>query len=290
MKRSAFLALMLALLLILPLAWVLRSILPGGPVFPDTRHGKLVPLMSREEHGHLPSFLRECHGDEDCDAPLICLRGLPLVKPYCSASECTTSQDCNEGFSCRSFAIGPHEVRLCAVNGQVGEGEPCYALPKRQEVGCREGLSCVGGLCGRPCDPNAPRDCSQGFFCSAGGVEGPVCLPTCEGTTCPEGQQCIRLKQSASVCARVHGTECQRTPCPAEQVCDVITPPQHKAEVWMQCGIPCDKDGTPCPEDRLCIAGRCTRTCEDGRSDTCGPGQVCRERAPGKPGLCSFDF
>jgi hypothetical protein len=39
MRRRAFLALMLALLVILPLAWALRSILPGGLAFPDTNHG-----------------------------------------------------------------------------------------------------------------------------------------------------------------------------------------------------------------------------------------------------------
>jgi hypothetical protein len=286
------LAILLGVLLILPLAWALRWALPGGPVGPETsgRDGGLVPSLSPEVRGPLPTFLRSCQGDEDCDAPLICLRGLPLVKPFCTASDCVTNVDCQEGFTCRALAVGPHVVRLCAVEGQVEEGGPCQRLPRRQSEGCKPGLVCAAGLCGRPCLPEGPRSCPQGFLCSSGDVEGPACLPTCEGHPCPEGQQCVRLRQGASVCARVHGTECQRTPCPEGLVCDVVAPPSRKGEVWMQCERPCDKQGPPCPEGRICAGERCRLVCEQGKTGTCGPDEVCVGLEPEKPGLCAFNF
>ncbi len=283
------LALLLALMLIVPLGWVLRLALEGPkPLSAQNGDGKLVPRFSATEHGHLHTLYGHCRGDEDCDPPLVCLTGLLLVKPFCTASECMTSQDCREGFSCRSLAVGQRIVRLCAVDGEVDEGGPCLKIPKRPSQGCKRELICAGDICGRPCAPEEPQSCPPGFFCGSEDVEGAACLPTCEGRPCTQGEQCVRITQGASVCARVHGRECQLEPCPAEQKCEVVTSATRPGHAWMKCLPPCGEQ--QCPEGWLCVGGACRRMCETGTASTCGPEETCQMLAPGLPSLCAFDI
>jgi hypothetical protein len=263
----------------------------GGSGWLNAQHqeGKLVPRFSASEHGQLRTLYSHCRGDEDCDPPLVCLTGLLLVKPFCTASECMTDQDCREGFSCRSLAVGQRIVRLCAVDGEVDEGGPCLKIPKRPGQGCKRGLICAGDICGRPCQLEEPHGCPSGFFCGSEDAEGPVCLPTCEDRSCSEGMQCVRIGQSASVCARVHGRECQVKPCPAEQKCEVVTSATRPGHVWMTCLTPCGEQGLHCPEGSLCVGRACRRTCDAGTTNSCGPDESCQMIAPDIPGLCAFD-
>lgn len=290
MKWRLLLAPLIALLLILPLAWVLRWI-PGVSRPPNATGAdhRLVPRYSPEEHGHLRTLYGHCSGDEDCEAPLICLKGLLLIRPFCTASECVTDLDCSQGFSCRSLPMGQRVVRLCAVDGQVDEGGRCQRIPVRPGSGCKPGLVCAAGLCVRPCLPQALPSCPPGFFCGSEDVEGPVCLPTCEGRSCPQDQHCVRLQQGASICARVHGTECQQAPCPAPRKCEVFAPAKREGEVWMRCTSPCTQQAPPCAEGWTCVAGVCRRVCEREDAGTCGPAEMCKALEPDGPGLCAFD-
>lgn len=290
MKARLPLALLLALLLILPLAWTLRW-MPGASEHLKAagEEGRLVPRYSAEEHGHLRTLFSQCSGDENCEAPLVCLKGILLVRPFCTASECVTDLDCKEGSSCHSLAVGQRVVRLCAVNGEVDEEGECQKIPSRPDRGCRPGLICAAGLCAAPCQPDSPQSCPPGFFCSSEDVEGPACLPTCTGRSCPEGLQCVLLKQGASVCARVHGAECQQHPCPSAQRCEVFTPSKRKGEVWLRCSSPCETQGPPCPNGWMCVAGTCRQTCEQDKPGMCGPGETCKVLESDQPGLCAFD-
>jgi hypothetical protein len=291
MKWPPLLALLAALLLILPLAWALRWVPGASGLQPPTHFdSRLVPRFSAEEHGHLRTLFSHCSGDEDCEAPLVCLRGLLLVRPFCTASECLTDLDCKDGFSCHPLAVGERVVRLCAVNGEVEEGGSCQKIPSRPSMGCKPELICAAGLCARPCSSQPSLSCPPGFFCSSEDEEGPVCLPTCEGRACPQEQQCVHLEQGASVCARVHGTECQRTPCPAEQKCEVSAPAKRPGEVWMRCARSCANQEPLCPHGWTCVAQVCRRACEQGEPGTCGPGEACKRMEPAQPGLCAFDF
>lgn len=284
-------ALLLALLLPVPLIWALGWWHLGGPGTPEefSGDGGLVPRLSFDEQSKLPTFLRNCEGDEDCAAPLVCLQGVPLVKPYCTLSECATDLDCEEGFACRAVKAGPHVVRLCGARGQAREGEWCLKLPLHQASGCEPGLVCASNWCSRPCQPGEHADCPEGTVCGGDDAEGPACLPSCEGQTCPEGQRCVRLPQGPSICAHVNGRDCQREACSAGQVCEVyLHEARRGGEAWMACKRPCGPE-TSCPEGSVCLSGRCRTRCEPGRADnTCGPEQVCRPSKIAGSGVCLF--
>jgi hypothetical protein len=291
-KWRSRLVLLLGLLLPVPLiATSFGWLMAGGPGRPEVSNEgrRLVPWIPLQEQRQRPTFLRPCRGDEECDAPLICLRGVPLVTPYCTASECMTARECEEGFTCRSLEVGPHVVRLCGLEGRAKEGERCWKLPTRQESGCEPGLVCASDWCARPCQPQEPGSCPQGYSCGGEDVEGPACLPSCEGQPCPEGQHCVRLKHGASLCARVLGTDCQREPCPEEQVCSVALSERHEREVRMRCVRPCGEQGPPCPEG-VCAAGHCLQRCEPGVPGTCGPEEKCVESRRHAPGVCLLDL
>ncbi|MGZ3457034.1 MAG: hypothetical protein ACXU86_00870 [Archangium sp.] len=294
MKWRTLLGILAGLLLPVPLAWMFDTLLPGGLGAPRMHKtdSRLVPQLSAEERSQLLTYLRPCGEDRDCDAPLVCLRGVLMMKSVCISSQCATDLDCSRGFSCRSVPVGPHMVRLCGVQGRAREGEWCLKMPPDQEAGCAPGLVCANGQCRLPCRPEEPPGCPEGFFCGAeNDVEGPACLPTCEGRSCPEGQQCVRLDEGASICARVHGPDCQRAPCPAEQQCEVSLPPgERRGEVWTTCTRPCDERGSPCPDGFMCIARRCRQRCEPGVPGACGPEKKCTRFPEREFGLCTFDF
>jgi hypothetical protein len=284
------LALFVGLLLPLPLIWGLGAWLPGRLTTSTQQGGDrhLVPRLSPEEKRQVPTFMRACRQDADCDAPLVCVKGILGRQPACAASECGVDTDCEEGFSCRALAVGHHVVRMCAADGEAKAGEKCMTVPLIRKLGCEQGLRCAGRLCGRACRPESPQSCPEGFFCGATEeADGPACLPTCEARTCPEGQQCVQVGQGASVCARVPTMNCQREPCPAGQVCDVERSIRQRGVVWMKCAQPCERQNPSCPEGFVCAFRHCSRTCEPGVADACGPGQRCTQ-VEGYPPICMF--
>lgn len=294
MRWRLLLAVLLGFLLPLPLLWAFSRLLPGWDgtlnLRPDS--GDVVPRLSSEEASQRLTYLRPCLKDEDCEAPLVCLRGRGLlgVKAVCTSSQCQTDKDCSEGFTCHAVPVGPHRVRLCEAQGRAGEGASCLILPRDQEMGCEEGLVCADSWCRRRCNPHEPQSCPEGSFCGTGHAGDPLCLPTCEGRSCPEGQQCVRLNHGGSVCARLHGTNCQRDACPTGQVCDVTLPSRENAgEAWMRCQRPCDKESPSCPENTLCMAERCRQRCDPGTAYTCGPGEKCMGWGKYKLWLCVLD-
>ncbi len=293
-KWRSLLVLLLGLLLPMPLVWAsIGWLMAGGLGKPEVSNGgssRLVPWVPLEEQRQRLTFLRPCQGDEECVAPLICLQGVPLVKPYCTASECVTDKECDAGFTCRSLEVGPHVVRLCGIEGRAKQGERCWKLSNQQESGCEPGLVCASGWCGRPCQPQEPRSCPEGFFCGTEDVEGPACLPSCEGQSCPDGQRCVRLKHGASICARVLGMDCQQEPCPEEQECSVALPAKHEREVRMRCVRPCGEQAPPCPEGFACAAERCLQRCGPGVAGTCSPEEKCVESQRHAPGICILDL
>ncbi len=290
MKWRARLAVLLAFLLPLPLLWALSKLLVGNLNVPVARDdaSRLVPMLAQDEASRLLTFARDCEGNEDCEAPLVCLRQLKW-KMACVASTCATDADCSGGLSCYSIAAGDRVVRMCGAPGDVAEGEFCTELPRERSWACAPDLVCTQMRCRRPCSPQGPQGCPAGYFCSAADVKGAVCLPTCEGRTCAEGERCVALDNGVSVCARVYGTDCQLNPCPAGQVCDVSTG-TAQGGMWMKCALPCGKQGPSCPDGMSCIGEICRQRCSAEESGSCGQLEMCAGASERSLGVCVFDF
>jgi hypothetical protein len=291
MRWRTPLAVLLGLLLPLPLVWVLLRTTPdaGGLGAPIPR---TIPMLPLEERRGLTTYERPCQSREDCEAPLECFLNTRSMERYCTDSTCMTDAHCPEGFVCRAMPLGREgpAIRLCTLEGTRQEGEACDALPRTPREGCERGLLCQG-WCGRPCRRDEPTSCPVGFFC-AEGPNGSSCLPSCEGRSCPEGQQCVSLgKRGVSVCARVHGEDCQRTSsCPDGQQCLVNHAPHRPGEVWMRCAARCGGDEPPCPEGLVCHVFRCRQPCEPELPDACGPHHHCHRDADSEPWLCRPDY
>lgn len=287
MKWRSRLAILLAFLLPVPLIWASSRLLVGALTVPVAREdaSRLVPMLPPDEASRLLTLARSCTGNEDCEAPLVCLRQLKW-KRACVASTCARDADCSTGLSCYSIAVGERVVRMCGAPGDVAEGEFCTELPRERNWACAPDLVCTQMRCRRPCQPQEPRSCPEGYFCGAADAKGSVCLPTCEGRSCPEGERCVALDHGVSVCARVHGTDCQLNPCPAAQVCDVSA---RENDAWMKCALPCGNQGPSCPEGYLCMSERCHQQCNADAPDACGPREKCVGFSESQPGFCIVD-
>jgi hypothetical protein len=290
MKWRRRLAVLLAFLLPVPLLWASNRLLVVALDAPVSRDNasRLVPMLPPDEASRLPTFTRSCEGNEDCDAPLVCLRQLKW-KRACVASTCATDADCSGGLSCYSIAVGERVVRMCGAPGEVEEGAFCTELPLERNWACAPGLVCTQTRCRRPCQPQEPRSCPEGYFCRAADVKGSVCLPSCKEQSCPEGQRCVSLMNGASVCARVHGADCQLKPCPAGQVCEVSARETQNG-VWMRCALACGTQESPCPEGFSCIGKRCRQQCGSDEPGACGPLERCAGFSEHSSGVCIFDF
>ena len=288
MKWRTLLAIVAGLLLAVPLALAMGSVLYPVHAPPSRSDVRVSPVLSYGEYRELLTYGKACRGQADCESPLGCLQINPGDASYCLASECMTDVQCPDGFACRSFTTlnsGPM-IRFCAPIGPQQEGHPCMQGLGVNTFACAQGLRCAG-WCGRPCELDAPATCPEGFFCGKG-PEGPSCLPTCEGRTCPEGQQCIRFEGGTSVCAAVRGQDCQQTPCAEGFECRRHFPRTgaQGLVVGMECVQPCG-EGAACPEGLVCSHGECRRSCEPDTLGACGPDEACKQgSATEQQGVC----
>jgi hypothetical protein len=280
-------------LLIAPLAWLAWSSL-DPPSKPDRLdESKVSPVLTPEERKSLRTYQSRCITGADCEPPLGCFRSYRYLYSHCTDSACTTDEECPEGQACRVLTTfqGPW-VRKCVLLGFREEGEGCYQFPAEQDSACRPALHCAGeGWCSRPCLKGTSGSCPEGFFCAE--VEPqPACLPTCEARGCPQGQECVRSeKDGASVCAVVHGHNCQRAPCPLGSSCEDSLVPSRPGEAWVYCVQHCGKPETPpCPADHVCYFDDCERTCSPEKPGACGEGFHCVKMPKGGPWLCKPEW
>ena len=274
----------LSLLLPLPLVWLLWKVSWNEFVTPQKADSlTVVPMLSHLERQGLLTYGRACKSDADCDPRLRCYFNMLTSDKYCSDSWCVTDQQCKDGFACQTYTTASDKdlIRFCSLVGDRKEGEVCDVATRDRQSGCERGLLCHH-RCGRPCRLEEPASCPEGFFCEDDPT-GPACQPTCLGRTCPEGQRCVTLWNRLSVCAQVHGEDCQLTPCAQNQVCMVSEYPQSGGQVWMRCAQRCAYDDTPpCPEDSVCVLYRCRKTCTPEDPSVCGEGFTCG-RNPNAP-------
>jgi hypothetical protein len=281
-RRAAIIT--LGVLLPLPLV----AILIGAQSWSHSSalNGKTIsPLLPRDELRKLLSVQHPCRTDTDCEPPLGCLNIDGGGNSLCVASECLTSQQCPEGFSCRilqSRGDGPL-VRFCVPQGDVPEGTLCVEAPANRQGSCLPGLICAG-WCGRPCKMDDPSTCPLGSFC-ADSINGPSCLPSCTEDSCSSGQQCIRFADTISACAEVAGVNCQSSPCPAGRKCTFTYSPGRN-RVEMECVTPCDEQAPSCPAGELCFWGACRRRCDPKGSAACEPGDRCVDLPVEQISLC----
>jgi hypothetical protein len=294
MSWRPFLAALFGLLLTLPLMWLLYAAMFEQGTNPPHSQGKTpVPMLSAEQRRALLTYGHPCTSDTDCESPLRCFFSTHTMNKYCSDSRCVTDLQCQEGFVCRTQTTTSNgdPIRICSPVGVRKEGEVCLEHASTSDYACDKGLLCQS-RCGRPCQPEEPSSCPEGFFCHDGSEDGPSCLPTCEGRTCPEGQRCVALDRPklqgrhASICARVYGRDCEQDACPQGQLCLRQTYPQPPDAVWMQCVSSCGDGAPPCPEGTLCHQSRCQESCAPEDPSSCEPGFVCHRKTPQEPWRC----
>jgi hypothetical protein len=281
MRWRTPLAILLGLLLLLPLAWSIYVAMFGHVAMLGGSHPtsevKVAPMLSAEARRRLMTYERPCGGSKQCEPPLGCFFNTRSRWVYCTDSRCMTDQQCSDDMACRTFKTlgqGP-AIRHCTLVGTQKEGDTCYDMSDSRDEACERDLVCQGNRCGRPCRMGEPGSCPKGFLCREG-INGPSCLPTCEGRACPEGQDCIRLDEGVSVCAEVYGQNCQRTPCPGGQECFLDNPVSHPREVWGTCLLYCDeKSPSSCPEGFVCQIGACRKSCDPAVPNACGPHYTC---------------
>jgi len=289
-RGRAWLGVLAGLLLLTPLVLILvMQRQRVHPVPPGKEH--VSPILSAEERQRLPTYQRPCTRAEECESPLGCLPDPRAFQAHCTDSECLTDAQCREGFTCHLLLTrgdGPR-VRACVPLGLRQEGQRCLSLPRDQEQACGPGLLCGADWCGRPCEQGDSVRCPAGFFC-ADVTPGPLCLPTCEGHSCPPGQSCVRFGHEVSACAVVHGANCQVTGCAAHQRCDTLHREDRPGEIWMQCSTPCGKQGQPgCPAGLICEYFSCKKPCDPQVPGTCAEGYRCGQFREGGPWVCRFD-
>jgi hypothetical protein len=252
---------------------------------------RLLPAEFRER----PTLLQSCRDDAQCDAPLVCFHDPRFQQRRCMGSGCESDSWCPPQTACRSIPMrGRPELalRACSLAGARKEGELCLRYPQSalREWACEEGLVCAGsGWCGRRCVPGQEGTCPEGFFCARGDPDGPVCQPTCQGRSCPEGQECLQLDGGVSACLQVQGRSCHGdSPCPEGSLC--VTEPLLTlvGRAWRSCVRTCGHEGAEsCPEDFVCHQGRCQLRCSLTQPHPCGT-RFCVSTDDEGNGICLF--
>ena len=253
-------------------------------------NSQAMPLFPADQARQLPSYGQDCLRSADCDPPLGCLERGETGRGTCLNTQCETNADCEPTEYCRSFVTLGNGLPLrgCdAREGQQIEGEPCDPGLAADYEHCIPGLLCNKGWCGRSCSLTEPSDCPAGFFCQQG-LDGPSCVPTCEGRTCPEGFQCAREAGGISVCARVRSGDCSGASCPEGSRCTFTDVRSSDAGISLrlECVVPCGEGLPACPSDQFCLGSRCRLTCDPLRDGTCPTGQRCVHRVDLGVSLC----
>lgn len=287
---AVFAGVLLPLPLLVLLWGLLRQEVPAE-ILPGVR---VSPMLTHDQRMRLTTYLRECGSGTPCERPLGCLYASRYRQAYCTDSQCMTDTQCEEDEVCRPLATEDHGllVRICVPIGVRQEGENCDPSPKDKGHSCSAGLVCAGhdyNWCGRQCHPGAQAECPEGFFCADIEPE-PTCLPTCEKQGCPEGQQCVRFEEGASVCSHVYGPNCQQTPCPEGRSCRVLTQAEHPGKAWMECIERCGKELPPCGAGKVCDVWQCLPDCDPQGLAVCGDGFRCRQSWPDSPMACRPDW
>jgi hypothetical protein len=290
-RFQIWLAVLCGLLLPFPLMWILNSSLMSISASTSSTQGPaLIPMLSPVDREGVLTYGRGCHTDSDCDPRLRCFYSMVVQSSYCVDSRCMTDRDCPDEHACQTYRTSNDKalIKACSVVGPRKEGEVCNVFTRDLEYGCERGLICHA-RCGRPCQPGVPSTCPAGFFCE-GAITGAACQPTCEGRTCPDGQRCVTVEGKSSICATIHGQDCQATPCAPGKACSVAASPWSVHEVWMQCLQPCQvKGAAPCPEGTVCDVHRCRKSCAPDDPTACAEGFTCRN-LPGLPAICAPDI
>jgi hypothetical protein len=286
MERRSFLPALLGFLLPLPLMGLLYLALSGDEVPLPVPQGRfLVPMLTAAERQSLRTYGQECQTDADCEPRLRCTYDRE-GRRSCVDSACGTNRDCPRDHVCRTQRApnGKDLMRACARVGVRKEGELCDNFPVIPEEGCERHLLC-SGFCGRPCRLNEPSSCPEGFNCRQDD-DGPVCVPSCEGRSCPEGQRCITGLAGGigSICMKVYGQDCELNPCPQGLRCIQTPSPSAPGKIWMECARSCGD--TPCPDGTVCSFYQCRTACDLQGPPVCGPGFACRRHDPGQPWAC----
>jgi len=235
------------------------------------------PALDRAQAHALPTYQRSCRKTSDCDGPLLCMLDPRVADWRCLASECQTDFQCEPGMMCVPVIYpGAPSIGLCLVQGTQEEGDRCDEVPLKAEWGCRPGLLCSAGFCGRPCRRDASLACPDGYTCQSRSGK-PSCLPSCLRTGCLPEKRCIQFDGELSVCATVHGRDCERQPCAEGQQCRRVLGTRSRGrEVNMWCSVPCDpKDSRACPSGSTCFDGYCERLCDEGIPGACAPDERC---------------
>lgn len=245
----------------------------------------ISPMVSEHQFFRGETAGRRCQEAADCKWPFVCVYDSRVNGSRCLASECATDLQCAVGFVCRAIKGKGGYVRFCLDVGTVPEGERCEELSTYKYESCTQGLHCNRGYCGRPCRIEAPATCPAGMAC-LDDVNGPSCVPSCQGTICPAGQACVRLEEGLTACSLVSGENCDRTPCPAGEECRRWRiGMQRKVGMW--CERSCS-DSSGCPPGEACFANACRRPCQ-GEGDPCRRHEVCTAYGPALRWFCSFD-
>jgi hypothetical protein len=273
----------------LPLVLLLWGLLRQEVPVEAPMGGRISPMLTPEQRMRLTTYGRHCGPGEECEPPLGCLFEVRYLRTYCTDSQCMTDAQCPEGMVCQNISTwgdGPL-VRFCVPIGPRQEGESCFELPRRKENACAAGLVCGGqdGWCARPCRLGGSQGCPEGFFC-ADTIPQALCLPTCATRDCPAGQQCLLLKEGASICAQVYGPNCLQTPCPDERECAVTREPPHPDKVWMECVEQCGEGLPPCGAGKVCDGWHCLPACDPHGAEVCGAGFHCSRSGEDGPFSC----
>ena len=287
MKWRTLLAALIGILLPVPAMWLLYATFSGSITNPiRTPRLNVVPMLTPMERLSVLTYGRECRTDADCDPRLRCFFSMVTQDSYCVDSRCMTDAQCPEGFTCQTYTAENDKdlLKACTLVGDRKEGEECAKFTRKRQYGCARGLLCHY-RCGRPCQLDDPSSCPGGFFCAEGRQGPPSCLPTCKGRPCPDGLKCISRGNGVSVCARMHGEDCRKVPCPEKHLCQLLEPPQRPWELRTECRRICDKDAS-CPAGYFCHDYGCRKPCEPQAPETCGPGLTCGQHYPDDPWYC----
>lgn len=218
-----------------------------------------------------------CSRDFQCPGGQGCALNRETGSVECVSSDCARDEDCPSGWGC--LRVGDHgAVRRCVETGSLNLGERCWRDPSGPASGCQEGLICVHGVCGSPCNLGQAGACPTTHVC-VDTWDGPACAPkSCREVGCFGKGDCIQWAPSAWMCGEVvSGENCFERGCPDGQVCLVSS---YQWALSYRCATLCQPLNTgSCPAGWVCGQGSaenesvCYRACSSPRD--CPNSEAC---------------